>query len=211
MAKRKLARKANHDNDKKARVIVTTSRGQRVECLPTQQVVDQVRELYEERKPDPPSYTLTDVSGATEEIRYTEVTITGPNVSEEDKAKWVKYLEAVAEIDAEYNKHILRVIASECVVMLDMPPVEEWVARDRRIYGDVIPDDPDERLHHYFKTKVIGSDDDGYKIMLGIHRASGVDEEVLDKLEASFRSKMEDKDGPDTEPNEDDTSPSEPQ
>jgi hypothetical protein len=208
MARKKIARKAKHDDS--GRVIVTTSRGRRVECLPTQMVIDQVRELYSDMKPDPPEYTVTDVSGAQEVRRYTETTITGPNVSDEDKQKWVEYLAEVARIDREYNDHVLRVVAVECIKILDMPPEEEWVKRDKWIYGEnVISDDPDERLYHYFKTKIIGTQQDGYDIMLGIHRASGVDEEVLASLEASFRSEVEDTDGNDAEPNEGDTASSE--
>lgn len=198
MAKRKLARKAKAVEDSGNGTIVTTSRGARVHCLPAQLVIDQVRELYEAKKPDAPTYVVKDVSGAEETRSYNDKTILGPNVPEEDKEAWKKYLTEVAEIDKQYNEHVLRVIAVECVEILDMPPEEEWVKRDKWVYGDVIPDDHDARIYHYFKTRVVGTEKDGHNIMAGIMRASGMDEEVLAQIEASFRGEVEGEDGADT-------------
>jgi len=66
---------------------------------------------------------------------------------------------------------------------------DDWERR-HEMYGMKVPDDDFEKTIHYFQTEVVGTQDDVYKIMIGIYRASGYDEEVMAQIEAGFRAEM---------------------
>lgn len=165
-------------------VVVTTSRGKRVECLPITPMLDELQAEYDEKMPPAPTHTITDVAGSSIEIPYTDKTI--ENAPDDDKERWAKYIEEKSAVESELNERRVRIIATRGIRIIGMPPDDEWV-KEHKFLGYDVPDGKLQRLYHYVKTEVIGTRDDGYKISVGIHRASGIDKEVLDKLEASFR------------------------
>lgn len=170
-------------------VIVTTSRGHNVMCLPIAPLLEEVREAHERKKPPIPTYTITDVAGSEMVIAHNDTSIADENTPEEDKEKWAEYKAQVAEIDAELNEATMRAVAVKGIRILTMPPEEEWLA-EHEFLGLTVPEKKPERQYHFFKTEVIGTLDDGLNIVAGIYRASGYDEEVLSQIEGSFRSSL---------------------
>jgi len=188
-SKRRTATRAKQRKDDDGKIVVTTSRGHRVECLPISTLIDQVRAQYEDRMPDAPTYTITDAGGSTVEVPHTAETIADDATSAEEKQAWGEYQAQVAEIEAEMNERTLRAVAVKGIRVLTMPPEEEWV-EEHEFMGLVVPEKAHERLYHYIRTDVLGTAQDGVDIMAGIYRASGVDEEVLARIEGSFRPEV---------------------
>jgi hypothetical protein len=174
--------------DRDGRVIVTTSRGHRVECLPIATMLDELSAEYNEKMPSPPTHQISDVTGTTIDVPYTEESISKlADVPEADKEAWAKYLEEKAVLEAELAERRIRVIATRGIKVIDMPAEETWIA-EHEFLGYTVPDAPLPRLYHYVKTEVLGTKEDGIKVTAGIYRASGLDEEVLNQIEASFRA-----------------------
>lgn len=198
-------RKAEKERQKEeaGRVIVTTSRGVSGECMPIgntlQQLDENIRGSIE--WPEPPTYTVTYAGGETKEIPHDAESIKDPKTTDEERAAWDEYLEKQAQAQVEYgaksSQAQMRLIATEGFIPIDATDEDEWIQQHEWI-GYVVPEDPLERQLHYFLTEVIGSvDDDMMTIYKGIYRATGIDEEVLSKLEASFRVQMEQSKGAD--------------
>lgn len=195
-SKQRTAKRAKKRKEDDGRIIVTTSRGHKVECLPISTLIDQVRAQYEDRMPEAPTYTITDAGGSTVEVPHTAETIMDDATPDEEKQTWTEYLVQTAEVEAEMNERTLRAVAIKGIRVLDMPPEEEWLA-EHEFMGLAVPESPHERLYHYVKVDVLGTAQDGIGIMAGIYRAAGVDEEVLARIEGSFRAEVGEREGAD--------------
>jgi len=176
------------------RVIITTSRGHRIECLPIATMLDELQSEYNNKIPQPPTHTITDIADVSVDIPYTEESI--KSASEEDRAKWQRYADEKARLETEVSERRVRVIATQGVRVLDMPEDDAWVA-DHEWMGYTVPASPIQRLYHYVKTEVLGTQEDGIKVTAGIYRASGVDQEVLNQIEESFRDSLGRRNGQD--------------
>jgi len=193
---------------KRSKVIVTTSRGVKVECLPIFTMLDGLQEeelakLVAERQVPPPlTYTFTDVAGEETTKEHDATSIADLKTSDEDREAWERRRSLLAEIEvlapARAAERSMRIIATRGVRVIDMPPEEEWVAEHKWLGYDV-PDDPRERAYHYFGKEVVGTQEDGLLLMAGIGRASGLDEEVLRQVEAGFQSEVGRSDGRDAD------------
>lgn len=191
--------------DLEGRVIITTSRGHQVECQPIAAMIDELQATYGDKMPSPPEHILTDVAGVSVSIPYTEEAIKQSSVPEGDKAAWEKYRADKAALETELNERRLRLIATKGIKVLDMPENDDWVEEHKWLGYDV-PDNPPQRLYHYVKTEVLGTQEDGLKVTAGIYRASGIDAGVLKQIEDSFRASMGRREGQDAGTSSDDSS-----
>ncbi len=211
MSKRRTAKRAaqrERDAEDDGRVVVTTSRGHKVACLPVGAMIDRLRAQYEERMPPVPTYSFTDASGTEVKVPYTAESIADDATPDEDKEAWTEYMAARLAVEAERDENILRVVAVRGVEVLTMP--DDWETEHQWMGFDV-PDTDHERLFHYFTTEIVSTERDGLDIMAGIYRASGIDEEVLAQIEESFRAPVGEREGPDVETDPGDTDEAEPQ
>jgi len=184
---------------KRSKVIVTTSRNRRVECLPIFTMIEGLEEeerdklMLELDVPLPVTYTFTDVAGEEVTKGHDDTSIADPKTPDEDRETWERRKRLLALIDvaapARAGERSMRIIATRGIRILDMPPEEEWIAEHKWLGYD-IPDDARERLCHYFSKEIVGTQEDGFELMAGIARASGLDEEVLKRVEAGFQSEV---------------------
>ena len=185
------------DDDK--RVIVETSRGVQLECHPIITEIEaqeeNIRAQYE--WPEVPQHKL-DVPpdagpGWIDSMDLTQEAIDGEHSTDEEKEAWAEYQEAYALVDAEFSTKMndarLKLIALRGVTVFDTKPEKEWI-KEHEWMGMDVPKDALERLMHFFRTEVLGTTVDIFTIMAGIYRAAGVDPEVLEELEQSFRSEV---------------------
>ncbi len=187
------------DDDK--RVVVETSRGVQLECHPIITEIEaqeeNIRAQYE--WPDVPHRDISDTvppDAGPKWPRTREIDqewIDSEWAADEDKEAWTEYQEAYALIDAEFSTKMndarLKLIALRGVEVLGGAKEADWV-REHEWMGMEVPEDPLERLMHYFRTEVLGSTVDMFTITKGIYRAAGFDQEVLDELEQSFRDQV---------------------
>jgi hypothetical protein len=178
------------------RVLVTTSRGVTVECLPIASTI----EAHEENVrssiewPETPTRAVTDVAGSVEEIPLSDEYIKSGYATEEEAEAWEEYqaeqARAQAEFDGKYKVGVVRLLSTEGVRILDADE-DAWVKRHEWL-NMTVPDDPGERILHFFRTEVLGNiESDLAAIMAGITFASGGDEELIRAAENSFRTEME--------------------
>ena len=201
MSQARKIKRAAQEKDDPNKVIITTSRGVRLECHP---IITEIEAQEENIRaqfewPEVPhrdiSHTVPPDAGPdwprTKEL--TQSYVDGEHVSDEDKETWTEYTEATAKVDAEYTAKLndarLRLLVLRGVTVLDERPEAEWI-EEHEWMGMVVPENPLERRLHYFRTDVLGAMSDTLEIMKGIYRTAGVDEEVLDEFEQSFRDQM---------------------
>jgi len=175
-------------------VFVTTSRGVEVECLPVADVIEAQEENIRASLdwPVKPTRTITDVAGTEMEAAFSQEYLDSDRATDEEKEAWVEYQIAQAQAEAEFSARIndgrVKLLAQRGVKW-DARLEKEW-AKDDEWAGMTVPEDPRERTLHFFRTQVLGNLGDLYRVLFGIYQASGYDEEVLDLMEASFRTEM---------------------
>ena len=180
-------------------VVVTTASGWQVECQPVADLLLRAGQtLTEPDAPEPPTYTVTGAGGETEERTYDQEAADDPKTPAEDREKWGAYLEAKAAYDAEMaaiaakrNEMRGRFMALRGVQVRGLPAdLESWAAEQRALFGFEIEDGD---LPHaaalrlaFIDNEVIRTQADGARVTAGIMRASGLAQEALDSVEATF-------------------------
>lgn len=201
------------------KVIVTTSTGARVECLPYgDDLMRAGTALIFPDKPDAPTYLLGEPEEGERQIYvpYTATSIDDEKTPAEDTEAWGKYVPLllaynleVAAIEEEKGLMRARVLLHKATQIIDMPDLAAWAKEQEEFYGIPVPDDAEERLLQYFSTEVSKTKDDAMLLMTGILRATGATEEVLDAFEDTFRDTVGDGAGEDAEGDQGDTSAAE--
>jgi hypothetical protein len=176
------------------KIIVTTSRGVQVECLPIAEMFDAQEESLRASVewPEKPTHTITDVAGSEIEQALTQEWVDSGQASDEEVEAWEEYLVAQAVAQAEYeskrNEALPRLLAYKGIRLVNESLMDKW-AEDHRWMSFEVPDDPRERLLHFLRTEILGNaGDDMTEIMVGIYRASGADPDLMKEAEAFFRS-----------------------
>jgi len=199
MARKSVRRARVLDDTEK--VIVETSRGSQLECHPIiTEIEAQEENIRAQFKwPDVPQRDISDtVPPDADETwpRTTDLTqeyIDTDFSTDEEKALWAEYTKKFNIVNADYTAKLtdarLRLIALRGVTVLNAKDEAGWV-KEHEWLGMVVPDDPFERLMHYFRTEVLGTTLDMFTITKGIYRSAGMDAEVLDQYEQSFRNQV---------------------
>jgi len=196
------------------KVIVTTSTGARVECLPYgDDLMRAGTALTLPEKPEAPTYLLGEPDEDERQIRvpYTATSIDDEKTPAEDTEAWGKYVPLLLaynlEVAAIEEKQALmraRVMIHKATRVLDQPDLQVWATMQEEFYGIPVPADKNELLIQHFTTEVSKSSEDALLLMAGIMRATGVTEEVLDAFESNFRDQMGDGAGADAEGDQED-------
>jgi hypothetical protein len=177
------------------KVVVTTSRGVTVECLPIFSTIEAHEENIQASVewPEKPIRLITDVAGSVVEQPFSEAYIKSDRATEEEKDTWNEYqaqqARAQAEFDEKYQVGVVRLLSTDGVHLIDVDE-DAWAEKHRWV-NMTVPEDPNERALHFFRTEVLGNiEEDLAAIMAGITLASGGDEELIRAAEASFRAEM---------------------
>lgn len=190
-SKTRSAKRAREKAQEDGHVVVTTTREHDVLCLPIATLIDEVRASYQARMDEleRPHRVMRDVAKSEIQVEYTDESILKEDVPDEHREAYAAYKLAEAELASEMNESVFRAVAVRGIRVLTMPDEEEWTAEHEWL-GIAVPGTPHERAFHFFKSEVIGGKKDGIDIIAGIYRASGIDEEVLSKLEETFRAEV---------------------
>jgi len=182
------------------KVIVTTSTGWRVECLPFgDDLMRAGTALALPDKPQPPTYLLGNPEEDDRQIRvpYTDTSINDSSVPAEDTEAWVEYVvkrnawqAEVASVQAQQSLMRSRVMVYRATRVLDMPDLKAWAETRENFYGIPTPTDERDILFQFFTGEVAKTQDDILALMAGIMKATGATEEVLDSFEANFRDSL---------------------
>lgn len=182
--------------DEADEVIVTTSRGVAIVCHPVAAELETVETNLRASVdwPAVPTRTITDVAGSEMEEELSQAYVDSERATDEEKEAWAEYQAALSQATDELRLKralaIPRLLALKGISLAD-PSLEEQWTEEHRWMGVDVPADRRERALHFLTTEILGdAKKDTEKILLGIYRASGQDEEVLNRLEASFRSQM---------------------
>ena len=183
-------------------VIVTTATGWAVVCQPVADLLLRVgRNIADPTPPEPPTYVIAGIGEATERRAYDAVAAADDKTPPEDKEKWAAYVEAKAAYDSEVaeserrrNEMRGRFLALRGVKVRGLPAdLEAWAEEQEMLFGltiDTTLPRPTALLLAFIDQNVVRTADDGAKIVAGILRASGMDQEALDSVEATFRNTM---------------------
>jgi len=178
------------------RVLVVTSRGVEVECLPIATELEQldinIRGGF--TWPECPQRTMRDVAGTEAHVDITPEYLATPGATQDEMTDYALYEMKHREVEAACQNQLAnaraRLMALRGVRVTDPALPDKWQA-DHEWLGMAVPADPRDRALHFFLTEIVGNPGaDMIAIMSGIYRASGADPEALDKVEASFRNTL---------------------
>ena len=175
-------------------VYVITSRGVKVKCNPVAGLLEEQRVVISESI-DWPERPLRTVEGPdhTVDVPMNQKYIdTDPGASDEDKAAWAEYVDLLAQAQQEFEESIsinqTRILVHQGIDIVDREPDEQWI-EDQAYFGMPVDEDPRERAIQFFNREVIGNHaEDTLAITTGIYRVSGYGEEVIARIQESFRS-----------------------
>lgn len=147
-------------------------------------------EYREAGKPiDPPTYEVKlELEGTSEFHPYTIKTI--EDASSEDKEKWRLHLKAVEEMQEEMQERTGLIFLEG--ILYDLPEDDSWIAKRKKLFGDDIPEDPDEKRLYYINNVLLKTIADKTNLTLEIQKLSmtGADEEAIAAYEDMFRRQM---------------------
>lgn len=159
----------------------TTSRGVKIHFLGIATLIEALRESQEAKKPKPPTYEVKTLGGAVEQHIHDETTLE----TEADKTNWAAYQQQLRAWEKQSEKDLMRLLMLRGID-LKFPDDTRW-EQEHKFVGLDVPTDPLEKRMHYIETEVLGGVADYEALMLGVMRISGVTEEKLSQVEASFR------------------------
>lgn len=176
--------------------IFTTTAGVEIPITPIaiidlQLAQDAIKREFEARgEPiEPPTYEV-DVLGGEKEIHpYNTQTIM--DAPPEDKEKWDKYLEAIGRMENEIQQRTAIVFMDG--ILVDLPEDEGWAERRKKLFGEEVPTDPDQKKLYYINNILLKTPADKSGVMMAIQRLSltGANQEAIDAMEELFRRQME--------------------
>jgi hypothetical protein len=110
--------------------------------------------------------------------------------NEHERRAWLLYEQRQAEANKEKGDRWINALLIGAVIdHMVMPEDNRWERRQKLVYIE-IPDDPDEKRLHYLLTEVLTTPDDLTGLITKIVEISGVDEEVVESVEDSFRRSL---------------------
>lgn len=167
-----------------------TARGVEVNFVGIATLLDKLNGQF--RLPDPPSYEVKLATGGTERHVHDETTVQ----TDEEKKALADYQSECTRITNEHALKLTRLVVLRGMTF-DYPASDDWV-KEQEFLGIQVPADPMERRLHYVETEVLGTKEDVEAVMLGVMRASGVNEEMVLAMEDSFRHPLGKSEGNET-------------
>lgn len=164
---------------------------QPISILDLQLAQDAVKREFRDRgeQIDPPTYKVDVLGGEVEYHPYTEESI--KDAGEEDKAAWDAHLEATEKMKLEVEGRTALVFLEG--ILVDLPEDDTWIKRRKRLFGEVVPEDKEERLLHYVNHILLKTPADQEDLTFAIYRLSmtGANKEAIQAMEELFRGEMD--------------------
>ena len=137
----------------------------------------------------PPTYTIIGAGEVTHQEPHDETTLE----TDEDRAAWKDYQNALARLTVETNNRVMKVWMTG--LRVDLPEDESWLQAQKWL-GVEIPKEPMDLRYHYITTEVLRSPEDLFAVLNEIMKESYkgmVKEGDLDDAIASFRDNLQGK------------------
>jgi hypothetical protein len=171
---------------KKKTEIFTTGDGlkielKRIDPVFLQSVISSVK------MPEKPTYTATTVSGRTETHPMDEESA---KQTEGGEAIWERYQEELSRASSLQTERSLRALFLDGTACPKGAFVDPKWQNKMRIIGVDLPSDPEELWVMYLMMSL--QSDDIIRMSTHIMRLTGVDEEVIQQAEDSFRDSVQD-------------------
>jgi len=136
--------------------------------------------------PEPPTYIAETVGGGQEIHVHDESTLESP----EDHAAWATYKRELADYQSSVTDKLLELFIL-MGVDLELPEDDSWV-EEHKYLGLEVPVDDRRALKVYWVSNVVlGSGEDLTGLMFEVMKGTGVDQEVLDSVQDSFRRSVQ--------------------
>lgn len=164
---------------------------QPISHLDLQLAQNAVRAEFEERgEPiDPPTYEVPLLGGEVEHHPYTEKSI--EDAGEEDKAAWEAHIVATGRLETAIQKRTGLVFLEG--MTFEMPKGDAWIKRRKRMFGEDVPEDEEERWLYYVNNVLLKTPADKEGLTWSIYQLSltGASKEAIQAMEELFRGEMD--------------------
>jgi len=130
--------------------------------------------------PEKPTYKFKDASGTEIVMDHDETTLT----TDADKEAWAKYEKETEISDSKMTQKLLDLILMEGVTV-EIENLERW-KHQQDIIGIPVPEDIDDQMMMYKRSKVIKSGKDIAHVMRRCMVLTGVNPEEVTAIKKSF-------------------------
>ena len=169
-------------SDENENRIYTSSKGVVLKLRPISQF--KLDNLRASRKEIPvPTYTVKPVVGPEQEFPLDEEVATSRGRLDE----WKEYREKCAKEEADYSKKFSLLIMWDGVSVEAPGQDSEWQATSDFL-GIALPTNPIERKAQYIYDELLGAPGDLGELIAGVLDVSQMDQEVVERLRATFRT-----------------------
>lgn len=140
------------------------------------------------KEPEPPTYKMQTLTGEIE-FAYDEQSIQDESVSDEEKARWRKYLEEKEGVERQRREKLIDILFAKGVEVA--VPDDGW-EDDQRFLGLEVPENPTARRIHYLQTEVFTSAQDLTDAIAKLMQlTAGITDEDMSDIRASFRGAVQ--------------------
>lgn len=158
-----------------------SSKGVEISIKPVSQFkIDALRASKIE--PEIPTYTVKTVTGEEQTFQLDGKSAVTRNM----EAEWEAYVTARNKAEAENAKAFFELLVWDGVDVEVPGEGSSWDLANKH-FGIKVPADPYALKAHYVYTELLGKTEDIGELMAAIFKASGVDEEAVERLRKSFR------------------------
>ena len=145
--------------------------------------------------PDVPTRKLELDFGGEGEYQEEELT-EGDLQDDEERKKWADYVAARAAVLAKRNDNFLKAVFAKGV-QVDMSRLDEW-KKEMEYFEIEIPDHPLDQKVQYIQTEALANTQDMMEVITGVLSESGIPEEDLADMRATFQRSVRRNPAPET-------------
>lgn len=163
--------------------LYVTTRGFHVRFLAIETLLDALKNSQAETEPKPPTYEVEIMGGGKEKHLHD-----ASSIKQGTPEEVIAYRAYETQHDAwerQNQKEFLELILLKGIEV-EEPEKPNWEA-DQKSFHIKVPEGEREKQIHYLITEVLGGMADVSQLVQGIMRVSGVSEDLLSQVEATFR------------------------
>jgi len=110
-------------------------------------------------------------------------------LTDEERRQWQEYIEKKEAVERRRNENVMKYVFHDGIA-IDDEILDEWKQEQEEVWGLEVPNNRIDLKVDYINAEIIGNSEDLAEIMAGVMERTGVPQEALDEVRATFRSDL---------------------